>query len=431
MHVTEKLRILTESAKYDVSCASSGSAGRRGSIVGAPTQAGVCHSWAADGRCISLLKVLLSNACIYDCAYCVNRVSHSHRRAAFTPEELVELTLGFYKRNYIEGLFLSSGVVRGPDYTMERMLTVVRSLRRDHRFGGYIHVKVIPGADPRLVHEAGLYADRMSVNIELPSRASLTRLAPQKEDRVIFGQMAAIGQRKTELSVDRQKPYLPHTPRRYVPAGQSTQMIIGASPEDDRTVLTLSEALYRRFQLKRVYFSAYQPINHDARLPAATGGDGSLLRREHRLYQADWLLRFYRFRADEVLPAEAPRLDLDLDPKAAWALRHFDCFPVEINRADYRLLLRVPGIGVRSAKRIVKCRREAYLTLDGLKRLGVVLKRAQYFITCGGVHASGFSAAGLTPDRVRGFLSDGVGTNVRRDREWGQPNLYEAAGGGG
>jgi len=311
------------------------------------------------------------------------------------------------------------------------MLTVVRSLRRDHRFGGYIHVKVIPGADPRLVHEAGLYADRMSVNIELPSRASLTRLAPQKEDRVIFGQMAAIGQRKTELSVDRQKPYLPHTPRRYVPAGQSTQMIIGASPEDDRTVLTLSEALYRRFQLKRVYFSAYQPINHDARLPAATGGDGSLLRREHRLYQADWLLRFYRFRADEVLPAEAPRLDLDLDPKAAWALRHFDCFPVEINRADYRLLLRVPGIGVRSAKRIVKCRREAYLTLDGLKRLGVVLKRAQYFITCGGVHASGFSAVGLTPDRVRGFLSDGVGTNVRRDREWGQPNLYEAAGGGG
>lgn len=379
MDTLAKLQILSGAARYDASCASSGSK-REGPSCGTgnTSSSGICHSWSDDGRCISLLKILLSNDCIYDCAYCVNRYTNAIDRASFTAREVIDLTLDFYRRNYIEGLFLSSAVMKSPDYTMELMVKVAEVLRIEELFGGYIHMKIIPGSSSELVQKAGLYADRISVNIELPSQASLLRLAPQKHKHAILEPMALIGREITNSLVDRKAN------RRaplFAPAGQSTQMIIGASPENDFQILRLSQGLYKKMNLKRVYYSAYVPVTEDNRLPVLAAPP---LLREHRLYQADWLLRFYGFSAEEILSEDAPHLDESFDPKTAWALRHPEFFPVEINRADYATLLRVPGIGVLSAKRIIAARRFSQITHENMKKIGVVVKRAKYFITCSG-----------------------------------------------
>ncbi|MGE4296085.1 MAG: putative DNA modification/repair radical SAM protein [Campylobacterales bacterium] len=365
--ILQKLSVLTDAAKYDVSCASSGSerAAQKGGL-GAGMKSGICHAFSADGRCISLLKILLTNACIYDCAYCVNRAGNDIVRTAFTPQEVATLTIEFYKRNYIEGLFLSSGVVRSPDHTMELMLKAVRILREEHRFGGYIHLKLIPGASDELTQTAAKLADRVSSNIELPSSDSLKLLAPQKTKQSVFAPMKAV--RKLDVSK---------------PVSMSTQMIVGASNESDRQILTLSENLYQKALLKRVYYSAYMPINKGLpNLPAVMTAPPFL--REHRLYQADWLMRFYGFNATEILDESRPNLDETFDPKTAWALNNLHLFPVEVNRADRWLLLRVPGIGVRGAARIVSARRFGPLDAEALKRLGVIMKRARHFITAGG-----------------------------------------------
>ena len=366
MELMDKLTILSDAAKYDAACTSSGMdrPGRPGTI-GSTTAPGCCHSFSADGRCISLLKVLMTNVCVYDCQYCVNRRSNDLPRAAFTPEELCELTMGFYRRNYIEGLFLSSSVLVSPDYTTERMVAALRLLREKYRFGGYIHAKAIPGADPLLTRQLGLLADRLSVNIELPSQRSLALLAPDKGKQAILAPMAQI---RDGITVSRQELRLSRRAPRFAPAGQSTQMIVGATPESDRHILTLTQSLYDKYKLKRVFYSAYMPVSHSPLLPAPEG----------------WLLRFYGFRAEEILDEAQPDLDPRLDPKCCWALRHLEFFPVEVNRADYEALLRVPGIGVTSAHRILTARRVGPLTFEGLKRLGVVLKRAQYFLTCSG-----------------------------------------------
>ena len=380
MDTMEKLRILTDAAKYDVACTSSGvdRAGVKGGL-GSAAACGICHSFASDGRCISLLKVLMSNVCAYDCAYCLNRRTNETMRATFRPRELADLTISFYRRNYIEGLFLSSAVVGSPDYTCELMLQPLRILRVEYRFGGYIHVKAIPGADDALIRALGLLADRMSVNIELPSNESLTRLAPQKTKENILAPMTHIrdGIRENAHDLVRYR-----SAPRFVPGGQSTQMIIGATPESDRQILRLTEGLYRKYALKRVFYSAYIPLVEDRSLPALNTAPPLL--REHRLYQADWLLRFYGFTAGEILDDAHPDFNPQLDPKCNWAVNHPEEFPVEVNRAPYEKLLRVPGIGVTSAKRILRARRTAKLDFDGLRRLGVVLKRANYFITCQG-----------------------------------------------
>ena len=396
----KKLEVLTDAAKYDVACTSSGvdRPGRPGAL-GNAVKAGSCHSFAADGRCISLLKVLLSNDCAYDCAYCVNRRSCDGPRATFTPEELCRLTVEFYRRNYIEGLFLSSAVVKNPDYTSELMLTTLKKLREEERFWGYVHVKAIPGADPRLTHALGLYADRMSVNIELPSQKSLALLAPQKSKEKILAPMGLIRDGIRENAAD-----LAHyrAAPKFVPAGQSTQMIIGATPETDRQILALTEGLYRKYQLKRVFFSAYMPVVSDRNLPARDTPPPLL--REHRLYQADWLLRFYGFSAGEILDDQHPDFNPLLDPKCNWAVNHMEHFPVEVNRAPYEMLLRVPGIGVKSAQRIRAARRYAALDFDALKKLGVVLKRARYFILCGGKSISPLPTD--NPAVIAGAVSD-------------------------
>jgi len=373
MNLGEKLELLGGAARYDASCASSG-----------PESAGVCHSWADDGRCISLLKVLFTNHCLYDCVYCANRRSNPGKRAAFTVKELVDLTLDFHRRNYIEGLFLSSGVFRSPDDTMEALVAVARSLRVDHGFRGYIHLKAIPGADPALVRAAGLYADRMSVNIELPSRAALAALAADKSAEAIFAPMKQIAG-ETALSP------------RFVPAGQSTQMIVGASPETDLDILRLSSKLYTSYGLKRVYYSAYVPVNADQRLPVA----GPPLRREHRLYQSDWLFRFYGFSPDELLDPLRPYLDHEMDPKAAWALRHPELFPLDINRAPVAALLRVPGLGPRSLARVLAARRQGRVGRADLKALGAVVRKAEAFLSFDGDPRST-----PTPDALRKLLLD-------------------------
>ena len=386
MELLDKLKILADAAKYDAACTSSGldRAGRLGTI-GSTTLAGCCHSFSADGRCISLLKVLMTNICVYDCQYCVNRRSNDPPRAAFTPRELCQLTIGFYRRNYIEGLFLSSAVLVDPDYTTQRMIETLRLLREEYRFGGYIHAKAIPGADPLLTRRLGLLADRLSINIELPSAASLALLAPDKGKEAIFAPMKQI---RDGIAVSKQelKCYR-HAPR-FAPAGQSTQMIVGATPESDRQILSLTQGLYDKYRLKRVFYSAYIPVSNSPLLPAPQGFQPPLVR-EHRLYQADWLLRYYHFRAEELLDSDHPNLDPRLDPKCTWALRHLEFFPVEVNRADYETLLRVPGVGVKSARRILAARRVGPLTFQGLKRLGVVLKRAQYFLICSGKPLTG------------------------------------------
>ena len=378
--VMQKLEILTDAAKYDVSCSSSG-VGRKGdgTGIGNTVAGGICHSFSSDGRCISLLKILFTNECIYDCKYCINRKSNDVPRASFTPDEICELTIQFYRRNYIEGLFLSSGILYSPTYTMELIYEAIYKLRTLYRFQGYIHVKAIPGADPEIIRRLGLLADRMSVNLELPTAEGLQRLAPNKHRKNILAPMRmiqqGITQNKNELMVYRHASS-------FVPAGQSTQMIVGATPENDYQIMMVAENLYKKFDLKRVYYSAFVSVNEDKELPALPGGPPLL--REHRLYQADWLLRFYGFEAKELLSEDKPNFNVLLDPKADWALRHLEQFPVEINRADYQTILRVPGIGVKSAQRIVRARKNGNLSFEDLKKIGVTLKRALYFITCNG-----------------------------------------------
>lgn len=380
MTVMEKLGILSDAAKYDVACTSSG-VDRKGNgrDMGNCVAAGICHSFSADGRCISLLKILLTNECIYDCKYCLNRKSNDIPRATFTPEEVCELTMQFYRRNYIEGLFLSSGILHNPNYTMEQMYKTLWILRNRCRFNGYVHVKAIPGADPRLIQLTGYLADRMSVNLELPTAEGLKNLAPNKHRKTILAPMRqiqnGITENKNELALYRSAPH-------FVGGGQSTQMIIGATPESDYQIMNVAESLYQKFSLKRVFYSAFVRVNEDKALPALPGGPPLL--REHRLYQADWLLRFYGFKAEELLSEKRPFFNVMLDPKEDWAVRHLEQFPVEINRAPYEMILRVPGIGVKSAMRIVNARRTASLDFTSLKKIGVVLKRALYFITCNG-----------------------------------------------
>lgn len=376
----DKLKILSDAAKYDVACTSSGTdrAGRRGT-VGNCIATGICHSFSADGRCISLLKILFTNECVFDCRYCLNRSSNDVPRASFTPDEVCTLTMEFYRRNYIEGLFLSSGILRSPDYTMELLCETVMRLRTRHRFNGYIHLKAIPGASPVLIEQAGYYADRMSVNLELATAEGLRELAPHKTRRTILQPMRQIQARSAE---NREEIALYRHAPRFVPAGQSTQMIVGAMGESDYQLIRTAESLYRNFSLKRVFYSAFVNVNQDTSLPMVPQGPSLL--REHRLYQADWLMRFYGFQAGELLSESRPDFNLMLDPKCDWAIRHLEYFPVEVNRADYHDLLRVPGIGVRSAQKIIASRRYGSLTFDDLKKMRVVLKRAQYFITCGG-----------------------------------------------
>lgn len=379
MEILDKLKVLADAAKYDVSCSSSGSSrkNKKGGLGNAHTS-GICHSWADDGRCISLLKILFTNYCVYDCAYCVNRASNDLPRAAFTPDEVVNLTINFYRRNYIEGLFLSSAIYKSPNYTMELLLETVKKLREEVKFNGYIHLKAIPGADQVLIERAGEYVDRMSVNIELPSTKGLKLLAPQKKRESIIKPMGLITSKIIQNIESKRK--FRQAPN-FVPAGQSTQLIVGATSDNDMNILTLSEALYKQFKLKRVYYSAYIPIATHPNLPSISGPP---LLREHRIYQADWLLRFYGFTAKELLDIRNPNFDEDLDPKCNWAVRNIHLFPVEVNRIDYEMLLRVPGIGMKSARRIVAARRTSNLNYDDLKKIGVVLKRAKYFITCKG-----------------------------------------------
>ena len=401
----EKLRILAESAKYDVSCSSSGTvrSGKKGMVGSTVGGVGICHSFADDGRCISLLKVMLTNYCMYDCAYCINRRTNDIKRATLSVSELEEIVMEFYRRNYIEGLFLSSGVVRNPDYTMERLTAIVRDLRTVHRFNGYIHLKTIPGASQELLQEAGRYADRMSINIEIPKEESLKALAPEKDHKSIFLPMSQIQQGVLENKEDRKK--YRHAPR-FVPAGQSTQMIVGATKETDLDILKMSSAMYQQPTMRRVYYSGYVSVNtYDPRLPVLKQPP---LVRENRLYQADWLMRFYHFKVDEIVDDKHAHLDLDVDPKLGWALRHPEFFPVDINSAPYEEILRVPGIGVKSALLIVNSRRFNRVTSYHLKKMGVVLKKAKYFITCGELTSS-FSQPiiginEIRPERLRPML---------------------------
>ncbi|MBU3091975.1 putative DNA modification/repair radical SAM protein [Clostridium sp. CF011] len=399
MDIMKKLEILSNSAKYDASCSSSGSNRKntKGGI-GNAASTGICHSWSQDGRCISLLKILYTNKCIYDCKYCINRASNDLERTSFTPKEVVDLTINFYRRNYIEGLFLSSGVERSPDYTMENLVRILKDLRLIHKFNGYIHVKAIPGSDPKLIYEAGLYADRMSVNIELPSEKSLKLLAPQKNKADILKPMRLIKHSIIESNEYKKKGF--KAPR-FTPGGQSTQIMVGATNESDLRVISLTEGLYNTFGLKRVYYSAYVPVVQHANLPAIQSTPPIL--KEHRMYQADWLLRYYGFKANELLDEQNPNFDINLDPKAFWALNNLDKFPLEVNNAPYETLLRVPGIGVTSALRIIKSRRLCNLSYDNLKKIGVVLKRARYFITCSGKF---YGDKAMERGRIKNYLLD-------------------------
>lgn len=397
-NIFEKLKILSDAAKYDVSCVSSGVERNNSTVggIGNASAAGICHTWSQDGRCISLLKILLTNDCIYDCSYCLNRVTNPTKRATFTPDEVAELTIQFYRRNYIEGLFLSSAVEKSPDHTMENIYKVLELLRYKYNFWGYVHVKVIPGANPMLVKKTGMLADRMSVNIELPTKESLKILAPQKKIENIINPMSLINNEITRTIED--KRYFKSTPR-FVPGGQSTQMIIGATPDSDKTILNLSQNLYERFNMKRVFFSAYIPVISSPNLPAISTMPPLL--REHRLYQADWLMRFYYFHSDELFTESEPNLDLEFDPKMMYALRNIDKFPIEINKADYEELLRIPGLGVTSAQRIIRERKNAELSYDSLKKMKLVLKRARYFITVKGKY---YGNVDVEPEAIRSQL---------------------------
>ena len=377
--IEEKLRILSDAAKYDVSCSSSGSSRKNNNGLGNAAINGICHSWSADGRCISLLKILMTNYCIYDCKYCINRKDNDIERAILSPDEIVKLTINFYRRNYIEGLFLSSGIIKSADYTMELMIAIAKKLRLEEKFNGYIHMKVIPGASRQLINEIGLYVNRVSVNIEFAENTALKLLAPDKKPTDISTSMGLI--RKNILENAEDKRLFKSTPS-FIPAGQTTQMIIGASGESDYAILSRSENLYKNFDLKRVYYSGYVPVNKSGILVSVDQAVPMI--REHRLYQADWLLRFYNFRADEILNEKDPFVDPFLDPKTNWAIKNSHFFPIEINKASYRELLRVPGIGVTSAKRIVMTRKYSKIRYEHLKKLGIVIKRAKYFITVNG-----------------------------------------------
>lgn len=389
MDILEKLEVLGAAAKYDVSCASSGSKREKHFGIGSTFSAGICHSWTDDGRCISLLKVLFTNECIFDCAYCINRKSNDIKRATFTPQEIAELTINFYKRNYIEGLFLSSAIKNSPDWTMEMLYKTIWLLRYKYQFNGYIHVKAIPYASLDLIRKTGFLVDRMSVNIELPSEKSLKLLCPNKTKESILKPMEFI----TKVAEEE---------KNFVSAGQSTQMIIGATDDSDYKIINLSQHLYKKFKLKRVYYSAYTPVNHDPRILKV---ESPPLLREHRLYQADWLIRVYNFSADELFKSKDENLDLEVDPKVMWALRNLDRFPVEVNRASYEELIRVPGIGIKSARRIIKNRVFHSLDFDDLKKMGVVLKRAKYFITCNGKTLERF-LIDLPPEKIKQKLTD-------------------------
>jgi putative DNA modification/repair radical SAM protein len=394
----EKLKILAGAAKYDVSCASSGTKrSNTQSGIGNASAWGICHSFAEDGRCIALLKIMLSNYCIYDCAYCINRKSNDIPRTSFTPDEIANLTIEFYRRNYIEGLFLSSGVLVNPDHTMERMVSVAKKLRTEHRYNGYIHLKTIPGASQQLIAEAGRWADRLSVNIEIPSEGNLKILAPDKDFKSVLEPMKIISTGILESKEERKK--YRNAPL-FSPSGQSTQLIVGATGDTDQTILKLASALYTRRDLKRVYYSGYIPVNsYDNRLPAINTPP---LRREHRLYQADWLLRFYGFRSNEIVNADNPNLDLELDPKVTWALRNPHLFPVDINTADPLMLLRIPGVGTKSVQLILMARKHNRLNSSHLKKMGVVMKRAQFFITCNELRSQ--NVQDLKPEIVRQLL---------------------------
>lgn len=381
MNLMDKLEILSDSAKYDVACTSSGSSKSSNKMgIGSASKMGICHSFSADGRCISLLKVLMTNYCIYDCKYCINRRSNDVKRVAFKPRELADLTMNFYKRNYIEGLFLSSGIIKNPDYTCELIIETVRILREEYNFYGYIHAKAIPGVDPVLLQRLGFLVDRMSVNIEMPTEKSLNLLAPDKSKNAILNNMKTIDNKIIENKSDIVKY---KKSQHFTPAGQSTQMIVGATGETDYQILRLTEGLYKKYSLKRVFYSAYVPVVENSLLPSKIDYKPPLLR-EHRLYQADWLLRFYGFQADELLDEKNQSFNPLIDPKCNWAINNMDLFPVDVNKVSYEMLLRVPGIGVKSAKRIVIARKSRALDFNALKKIGVVLKRAQYFITCSG-----------------------------------------------
>ena len=412
----EKLTILADAAKYDVSCSSSGSK-RKNTVdgLGNATGMGICHTYTQDGRCVSLLKILLTNHCIFDCAYCVSRKSNDVKRAAFTVEEVVDLTLNFYRRNYIEGLFLSSGIFKSADYTMERLVRIAKTLRLEHKFNGYIHLKAIPGASDDLVHEAGLYADRLSVNLEMPSETSLKKVAPEKSYAEVYQPMNFL---KSSITGYREeKKALMKSPN-FAPAGQSTQMVIGASPESDKDILGLASSLYEKQELKRVYYSGYVPISDDSRLPTLSAPP---LQRENRLYQADWLMRFYGFRADEIVDKANPNLDPDVDPKLAYALRHPEHFPVDINHASYEMILRIPGVGVKSAKKIVNSRRFRPLRREHLQKIGVVWKRAKYFTICAD---RDFRQLGFEPTLIREQVLHGSSASGRHAKPTAQLALF-------
>ena len=417
MEISEKLRILSGAAKYDVSCSSSGS-NRRGikGALGSSAPSGICHSFTPDGRCISLLKILLTNYCIYDCAYCINRRSNDVERAAFTVDEVISLTMNFYRRNYIEGLFLSSAVIKNANHTMELLTSVVKKLRNQFNFRGYIHLKAIPGADEDLIKEAGKYVDRMSVNIELPSNNSLKLLAPEKNKNDIFSPMKSI---KNNIIISNRERKLSKNAPLFVPGGQSTQLIVGATKEDDLDILNLTENLYDNFLLKRVYYSAYIPVNHGKNLPNFKTPPTL---REHRLYQGDWLLRVYGFKAEELLNKENPNFDINFDPKTNWALNNIHIFPLEINTASYELLIRIPGIGIRGAKKIISARRISFLTFHDLKKLGVVLKRAQYFIVCKGKY---YGSVDLDEEKVRSVLKPKIDLNYIENEKYEQLSFLD------
>ena len=437
MSIEEKLNILTDAAKYDVACTSSGVDRRNdGTGIGNCVKSGICHSFSADGRCVSLLKILFTNECIFDCKYCINRSSNDVPRTSFTPEEVCTLTMEFYRRNYIEGLFLSSGVLKSPDYTMGLLYETLYKLRTKYKFQGYIHVKAIPGASQELIQKTGFLADRMSVNLELPTAESLRLLAPHKTRENILKPMRLVqnvmNENKQEVALYRNAP-------RFVPAGQSTQMIIGATPETDFQIMHVAESLYKKFGLKRVFYSAFVQVNEDSNLPARTD-EGPPLLREHRLYQADWLLRYYGFEAKELLSEDSPNFNVLFDPKCNWALKHLDNFPVEVNKADYYTLLRVPGIAHKSASRIIKARKTTVLGFDDLKKMGVVLKRALYFLTCNGkmmyptkieedyITRNLLSAQGKTPAHIQQMtyrqlsLFDDV--NFRKEQVFDEKSIY-------
>lgn len=418
MDLSEKLRILSGAAKYDVSCSSSGS--KRGASkgsLGSTSEGGICHSFTPDGRCISLLKILLTNYCIYDCAYCINRRTNDVERAAFSVEEVISLTMNFYRRNYIEGLFLSSAVIQNPNHTMEMLTAVVKKLRLEHNFRGYIHLKAIPGADEALIKEAGLYVDRMSVNIELPSDSSLKLLAPEKKKEEIFTPMKSI---KENILISKGERKLSRKAPLFVPGGQSTQLIVGATKDNDLNILNLSENLYNSYSLKRVYYSAYIPVNTGNNLPELKNPPTL---REHRLYQGDWLLRVYGFKAKEILNEKTPNFDINFDPKTNWALSNLDIFPVEINKAPYETLIRIPGIGIKGAMKIINARKIAFLDFHDLKKLGVVIKRAQYFVVCKGKY---YGAVDLDEEKVRAALKPKIDLNYVENEDCKQLSLFDS-----